>query len=280
MFDFHTHTLASDGKLTPRELLLRAANLQIRHLAITDHDSMASCEEGSAVAAELGINFYTGVEISARWENKELHIVGLNVDPDNQLLKDVLHKNQSFRRFRVQAIAEKLAAPYQEHVLDWLANQDEKQVVCRSHVARVLIDAGLEKNMNMVFKRWLGKGKRAYVKPEFAELAEVVGAIRQAGGKAILAHPLKYELSKRQFQQVLIDLKVARGNGVEVVYSGQTPGEIDKLSRICEEFNFEGSVGSDFHYQTPWNQMGKLKALPEGVKPVWAQFLKEEPVDA
>jgi 3',5'-nucleoside bisphosphate phosphatase len=278
MFDFHTHTLASDGKLTPRELLLRAANLQIRHLAITDHDSMASCEEGSAVATELGINFYTGVEISARWENKELHIVGLDVDSDDQKLRAILDKNQLFRRARVQAIAEKLASPYQERVSDWLAQQDDKQVVCRSHVARVLIDAGLEKNMNMVFKRWLGKGKRAYVKPEFAELAEVVTAIRQAGGKAVLAHPLKYELSKRQFQQVLMDFKAARGNALEVVYSGQTPGEIDKLSRFCEAFNFEGSVGSDFHYQTPWNQMGKLKALPETVKPVWTQFLREESV--
>ncbi len=272
MFDFHSHTLASDGGLTAHELLLRAQNLQIQHFAITDHDTTAACGVGAEVAHGLGINFYHGVEVSVMHDNKEFHIVGLNIDSDNPQLQQVLAVNADSRRLRAQAIAEKLPEQHAQPLLDWIAQQDSEQIICRSHIARLLVEQGLEKNPNNIFKRWLGRKGRAYRKPTFISLRDGVSAIKAAGGQAIIAHPLKYDVSKKQLLQLCADFKVAGGQGIEIVYSGQTPGQIDKLSQLALEFGFSGSVGSDFHYPTPWNQMGKLKPLPSSITPIWQQF--------
>jgi len=273
MYDFHSHTLASDGGLTATELLQRAYDLNIQHFAITDHDSIASCGPGSTVAKELGIAFYNGVEISAIQDNKEYHIVGLNIDLDNDELNNVLASNAEFRRIRAKNIAAKLPEKFRDILHEWMQQQPTDKVVCRSHIARLLVEAGIEKNAQLIFKRWLGRKGRAFVRAEFIELTEVVRAIKAAGGVAVIAHPLKYEVSKKQLWQLCAEFKVAGGHGIEIVYSGQTPGQIDKLCKLAEEFGFSGSVGSDFHYPTPWNQMGKLRPLPATIQPVWKDFI-------
>ena len=144
--------------------------------------------------------------------------------------------------------------------------------VTRAHYARYLVQIGKVSNDGQAFKRYLGPGKSAFVKAEWTNIPTTIETIHAAGGIAVIAHPLRYNMTGKWVRRLMADFKTWGGDGVEIADCGQTKDQRQILARWANEFDLLGSVGSDFHFPCGWVELGKNLALPEGVKPVWAEF--------
>ena len=265
----HSHTTASDGALSPKTLLERAALNQVKTLAITDHDTVDGYLEALPFAAELGIQLISGIELSARWGKTGVHIVGLNFDVNHPAMQEAVAHQFQVRRERSEKIAEKLKKCGIEEPLSGAARY-AKGIVCRPHFAQFLVDAGYVKSIEKAFKRYLGKGKAGDVPSVWPHLKEVIGWITQAGGVAILAHPGKYHMTRVKMRALIEDFVALGGKGLEVVTGGQSQAESEYFATLCEQHQIYGSVGSDFHGpDTRWSDIGKIGAPPDACQPVW-----------
>lgn len=269
-FDLHTHTTASDGKYSPRELINLAETAGINVLAITDHDSISGLKEANKAVFRKRISLITGVELSVKWNNKNFHIVGLNFDTSNKKLTASLDKHKQLRDIRALQIGEKLeksGIPGTYKGAKQLAGDD---AITRNHFARYLVAQGYAKNINGVFKKFLVKNKPGYVKTRWMQMDEGIRLINQAGGIAVLAHPLRYQLTGSWMMKLLDEFKQAGGHGIEIVSGRSTPNEISSLASYARTFNLSGSIGSDFHgHEKLERSLGNLGALPEDILPVW-----------
>lgn len=190
VYDLHSHSTASDGVLSPRDLVERAADMGVQVLALTDHDEIRGLGEAREIAETLGIRLVHGVEISVTWAGVTIHVVGLNIDPEAKALVDGLAANRGGRAQRAQRMADDLARMGIEGALEGAyAHAENKSLIGRTHFARFLVEHGVVKDMKTVFKKFLVKGKPGYVSHEWASLSDAVSWIRTAGGVAVLAHP-------------------------------------------------------------------------------------------
>ncbi len=268
--DLHTHSTCSDGALTPILLVERAAAAGVEVLALTDHDTVAGLEEAAACAAKLPLRLIPGVEISASWRAQSIHVLGLWVDPTAAGLRAALAGQAERRRSRMARICAKLtqAGLPGQALLD--AVQAQPGVPTRAHLANAMVAAGLVRDPEDAFKRHLGRGKSAHLAADWPPLAEVLGWILAAGGTASLAHPARYGLSGGARRQLLADFKAAGGLAIEVVTGANAAHHIDTCADLALKFEFQGSIGSDFHNpQLTWNPLGRLAKLPDRVTPVW-----------
>lgn len=273
--DLHSHTRHSDGLLTPKELLQRAELRGVDVLAITDHDTVAAIPEARQYLAEhgTGLQLIAGVELSTSWQSFEIHVVGLNIDPDCAVLQGRLQQQLQKRTERVAAIAERLSRRCKlPDIYPGVESMANGAALTRAHVARYLVQQGMVEHMGKAFDKYLGRGKPGYVPPSWVELAEAIGWIQQAGGQAVLAHPLKYKLSGKWLRRLVVDFAAAGGDGMEVVSPQQTPQQRAELWALCQQYGLLASVGSDFHQPTPWNELGKNLYLTEEMIPVWANW--------
>lgn len=273
LYDLHSHSNASDGALSPTELVLRARQQGVTALALTDHDTIAGLQEAGVAAAQAGIRLIPGIELSASFESHCLHIVGLNIDPQHPALLEGIAKQQNIRDQRAQKIAEKLARkgiPDAYPILRGVAGNGE---ITRLHFADFLVSRGIVETQQDAFDRYLSKGKSAYVPTVWANLAECVGWIKGAGGVAVLAHPLRYKLSTKWINKALTAFKAAGGQGIEVV-TGRASVDDIRLSQLhATRHQLYASVGSDFHAPgNQWLELGRLAALPAGALPIWQLF--------
>ncbi|MBS3803189.1 MAG: PHP domain-containing protein [Oleiphilaceae bacterium] len=273
--DLHCHSRASDGKLSPRDLVSRAHERGVTHLALTDHDTIAGLPEASAAAEQVGIELITGTELSCVWKSQTIHVVGLDFDVASPALQAALAEQFENRWRRARMIAERLSRLPVPDLLEQAQAQADGNVPGRPHFARVLVDAGVVKDMNMAFKRYLGAGKLGDVKAFWPELATVVGWIRDAGGVAVLAHPRKYKMTATRLRALVADFRRAGGRALEVSTSGQSSGDLGFLAELCRREAMLASQGSDFHFPgAPWCELGRIAALPDGLLPVWEHFHK------
>lgn len=271
IYDLHCHSTASDGILTPSDLVQRALDNQVDMLALTDHDTLGGIAEAKAYAEGKPIRFISGVEISILWESKSIHLAALNVDEKNAELNALLERQKIWREERAIQIGEKLAKAGIENAYEGakaLANGE----VTRAHYGRFLLEQGYVKNIEQAFKRYLGMGKSAYVKPVWCSMEEAINATHQAGGVICVAHPLRYKMTARWIRRLIADFKAAGGDGIEVSGAAQTRDQRDLLARWAQEFELYASVGSDFHYPTGWIELGKDLSLPQSCKPIWELF--------
>lgn len=271
IYDLHSHSTASDGLLTPSELVQRALDNQVDVLALTDHDTLAGIDEAKAYADGKPIRFVSGVEISILWENKSIHLAALNVDEKNSDLNALLDYQKVRREERAVQIGEKLAKAGIPNAYDGaktLANGE----VTRAHYGRFLVEQGYVKNIEQAFKRYLGMGKPAYIKPAWCSLQDAVDITHVAGGVICIAHPLRYKMTARWIRRLIADFKSAGGDGIEVSSAAQTLDQRQLLARWAKEFDLYASVGSDFHYPTGWIELGKDLQLPQSCKPIWDKF--------
>lgn len=273
--DLHSHTRHSDGLLTTQELLQRAELRGVDVLAITDHDSIAAIPEAQAYlhSQNSKLQLISGVEISSSWQNFEIHVVGLNFDPTNELFQQRLAEQQQKRIERVALIAERLSRRCRmDDVLPGVMEMAAGAAVTRAHVARYLVQIGAVEHMGAAFDKYLARGKPAYVPSQWVSLADAIGWIQQAGGQAVLAHPLKYKLSGKWLRRLVVDFSSAHGDAMEVVSPQQTPQQRAELWALCQQYGLLASVGSDFHQPTPWNELGKNLYLTEEMTPVWGNW--------
>ena len=279
--DLHSHTFYSDGILAPETLVQRAANNHVTHLAITDHDTTDALAIAQAAARALNINLVKGVEISCLWQGREIHVVGLLINPQSPPLQELLTRQQSKRWQRAEAIDKKMQnTNLGGRLEDGSEGLTEhlKGLGCRSvgraHIARYLIQQGLAKDMNQAFKRFLAKNKKLWVAAQWCSLEQALSAIHGAQGLAVLAHPSRYKLNRRQLVNLLDSFSGHGGDAMEVSYSNLPTTEMINLSELCRSQQLWASAGSDFHDPAKsWTDLGKFSPLSEAMttdlKAIW-----------
>ena len=274
-YDLHCHSTASDGALSPSALVYRAHQQGVSVLALTDHDTTMGLSQARSCAADLGIHLINGIELSASWQNKCLHIIGLGIDPDYEPLATATAQLRTSRLERAVKIAEKLEKKRITGALVGVQKAAGDGMITRSHFANFLLSQFHVSTQQEAFDRYLGKGKPAYVSTTWAEMALAIQWITQSGGVAVLAHPLRYQLTASWMKRLLAAFKDAGGQGIEVITGRTNPDEIKLLANYASSFGLAGSVGSDFHNPVnPWLELGRLAPLPETVQPVWDLFDK------
>ncbi len=272
--DLHSHSDCSDGALAPAALIERAAGRGVRTLALTDHDTVEGLDEAQRAARECAIELVTGVEISVTWSGRTLHVVGLNVDPANLALQRGLESVRAGRLQRAESIGQRLAALGFRSALEGaVALASNPDLDGRLHFARHLVAAGIATDIKSAFRRFLGEGKPAYVRHRWADLVQAIGWIRQAGGIAVLAHPLRYGLSAPRLRELIEAFRAAGGSAIEVLTAGCSDDQARLLARAAADSGLVASAGSDFHSpEESWFDLGQFGPLPAGCEPIWARW--------
>lgn len=270
-YDLHCHSIVSDGVLSPADVVRRAHANGVDVLALTDHDEIGGVAEAARVAAEVGLRFVTGAELSVTWAGKTVHVVGLGFDPRNETLIQGLHETRSGRRARAQEIGRRLEAlgmpGAYEGALPYAGNPE---LISRSHFARYLVDAGYCPDMQTVFTKYLGDDCKGQVAIQWATLPEAVGWILGAGGRAVIAHPGRYKYTPMQFGALFDEFISLGGEAIEVTTGSHTSEDCRRYADVARHYGFLASRGSDFHSpQESRIDLGMLPPLPADLKPVW-----------
>ncbi|MFN4237285.1 MAG: 3',5'-nucleoside bisphosphate phosphatase [Vogesella sp.] len=270
--DLHFHSTASDGGLAPAEVIRRAAERGATLLALTDHDCTAGLAEAAATAAECGVPFLNGVEISVSWQQRHtVHIVGLGIDAANPVLQAGL---QSIRDGRVER-ARQMSASLEkagihgafDGAMRFAGNPD---MVGRTHFARYLVQSGEVKDVKTVFRKFLTAGKPGYVPHEWASLEDAVAWIRAAGGMAVIAHPGRYDMGRTLIERLILDFKAAGGEAIEIASGSHSLDDMIKFSLHAQRHGLYASAGSDFHAPGEGGRdVGSTQPLPPICQPVW-----------
>ena len=269
--DLHCHSVVSDGTLSPEMLAARAAANGVELWALTDHDEIGGQQRAAAAAHANGMAYLTGTEISVTFIGATVHIVGLGFDPDDAGLRAGLAQTRGGRQERAMEIAAGLAqvgikGAY-EGALKYVSNPD---LISRTHFGRYLVEAGVCKDTNEVFRKYLTDGKPGFVPHKWATLKEAVTWITGAGGVAVIAHPARYKFSANEEYALFTEFKALGGRGVEVVTGSHTAAEAVTYAKTAQEYGLVASRGSDFHSPTESHtDLGKLPLLPGQLTPVW-----------
>ncbi len=274
IFDLHTHSNASDGLLSPEELLARAGLRGVKYLALTDHDTVAGVRElQSALAAgnfATEVQLVPGVEITASLGRRDYHVLGLWLDIDNPALDQFLAGQASVRNLRAEKIDRRLQRQGVTGALDGAKEIAQGGLLSRPHFARYLVAAGYCKKEQQAYKRWLGPGKSCDVHCEWPAVETAIGVIHQSGGVAVLAHPSKYRLTRTRLIELLQGFKAAGGDGLELISGAQEESTTQELLKLAEKHDLACSLGSDFHSpEQVWCDIGSHKDLPSDARPIW-----------
>lgn len=258
--------------LPPEEVARRAHANGVTLWALTDHDILDGVPRARAEAEALGMRFITGVEVSVTWGGHTLHVVGLKVDETHEPLVEGLRTVRSGRSDRAREMGRRL-----DKVLGTegsyegaLAYASNPALISRTHFARYLLEKGHCSSMQAVFNRYLGEGMPAHVPMQWSTLEQAVGWIRQAGGRAVIAHPGRYDYSPAQFDALFDQFRDLGGEGIEVITGSHTPDQYREYTRVAQRYGFLASCGSDFHSPTEARiDLGGLPPLPDNLTPVW-----------
>ena len=269
--DLHCHSVVSDGTLTPEALAERAHANGVELWALTDHDEIGGQQRALDAAHAHGMRYLTGTEISITFLNQTVHIVGLGFDPDNEDLRQGLRHTRGGRKERALEMAAGLAkvgihGAY-EGALQFVGNPE---LISRTHFARFLVERGICKDTNEVFRKYLVEGKPGYVPHRWATLKDAVHWITNAGGLAVVAHPARYKFTPNEEYALFTEFKGHGGQGVEVVTGSHSVAEYAIYAETAKEFGLAASRGSDFHSpEERHTELGTLPLLPGGLTPVW-----------
>ena len=268
--DLHNHSYYSDGVFSPTEVVRLADEADCNLFALTDHDTTDGLAEAQQMADELSVNLVSGVEISALWRNMTIHIVGLGIDINNDILQKGLNYNQRLREERAEKIALGLRRAGITDALEKTQELSKTDMITRTHFAQMLIREGYCKDMKSVFRRFLTGKKPGASRVEWRSFDEVVGWIHAAGGLAVIAHPFRYRMTQTKIKNMLIDFKEALGDGVEVVNATSTDEEITLSNKWAKEYKLLSSCGSDYHgWSNQRIQIGCLRDLPNLDNAIW-----------
>lgn len=271
--DLHCHSTASDGALSPREVVRRAAAGGVELLALTDHDQLSGLEEARQAAHEAGIGFVDGVEISVSWRGMTVHVVGLGVDARHHALNEGLERVRSGRIERAREMARQLEdAGIAGSFEGAMALADNPAMVSRTHFARYLAQCGRVATTKEAFRHYLVPGKPGYVPHGWARLADALRWIVDAGGRAVLAHPGRYRLSGGAMADLLGEFRAAGGGAIEVVTGSHAPDQYALFGALALQYGLAASRGSDFHGPEEGAELGGLPELDTRLRPVWADW--------
>ena len=245
MIDLHLHTTASDGRCTPQELVDRAAAAGVTVMAVTDHDTTASVAEVRTAAHARGIDAIAGIEITAVEDERDIHVLGYFIDPQNPELAGFLARQRQQRITRVSAVSDRLAQlgmPIDVMPMVAHARGDGGRSIGRPQIARAMVAAGYVKDTRDAFDRWLGAGRPAFVPRAGAPPDEVFAIIHAAGGLASMAHPGQTAVDPR-----IAAYGVAGLDALEVYHPDHDKPTTDRYRDLASRLRMLMTGGSDFH---------------------------------
>jgi hypothetical protein len=243
VIDLHLHTTASDGTLSPSELVLRARAAGLSIFSITDHDTTAGFEAASAAAREAGLELIPGIEISAVADGRDVHVLGYFIDTSSARLRDFLGRQRHERLRRIREIGERLASLGVSVDLEPIAAEAALgRSVGRPQIAAALLAAGHVATRDEAFTRFLESGGPAFVARCGSRPEEVIGIIHEAGGIASVAHP---GLTRRD--DLLPALVAAGLDALEARHSDHDAVMEARYRALARELGLAVSGGSDFH---------------------------------
>ena len=246
--DLHTHSTASDGSLSPLQLVRYAAEKKLRALALTDHDCVDGLDEAAAEGDRLGIEVIPSVELSADHSGGTMHILGFFVDRRHDGFCGRLRRLQEARRERNPKIIQKLQAQDLKITYEEVVAASGGGQVGRPHFAKVLVQKGYVSSMQEAFERYLKKGAPGYVEKFRFSPKEAIAAIHEAGGVAVLAHPFTlYKEPSAALDPLLETLSQSGLDGMEVIYSTYSQDQTRYYQEMAEKYHLLPSGGSDFH---------------------------------
>ena len=255
-------------------MLERAQASGVGLLAITDHDTVRGYRDAAALASDYpAVQLVPGVEFSCRWSGTTIHVVGLGMDCDHIALREGVEVLSEARLDRAAKIADRLAKRGFPGALEGALLEAGDSQLGRPHFSAWMVAQGHVPDHNTAFDKYLGQGKPGDVKAFWPELARAVQWIVEAGGVAVLAHPLKYKFTRMKLRRLVHDFAEAGGGAIEVLSGRQTPEQVTSLQRLADDFELEISAGSDFHRDGPYSPaLGvELRAF-KGRAGVWNRF--------
>ncbi|MBQ1193139.1 MAG: PHP domain-containing protein [Lachnospiraceae bacterium] len=245
--DLHVHSNKSDGTLTPREVVFLAKKKGLKAIALTDHDTVEGVWEAVKAGEETGVIVIPGIEISADFNGTDLHILGLNIDYTNSSFNDIVDMCQKNRNDRNNKIIEKMQNDGIDISREKMLERFGEVSVTRAHFARYLVEKEYVNHKNTAFDMYLNKGKKYYIPREKITSKMAIDIIKGAKGHPVLAHPLLYKFGKDRLKSLFDYLKSLGLEGIEGIYSLNTPSDDVWLKRMAENYGFYITGGSDFH---------------------------------
>ena len=245
--DLHIHTTASDGTVEPEQIPALAMQAGLRAIAVTDHDTVAAVETVQRCAEPLGLEVLAGIEVSAFYRRREIHILGYHIDIHSSAIAALTEHCRAQRRRRNERMVEAMERDGFDISMQKLTAAFPGTVIGRPHMARMLIEKGYAVSVNDAFNKYLSWGKPYFVSRELIGAREAIDAIRQGGGIAVLAHPMKYRYEDADLPEIFRELKSWGVAGVEALYSRHTPPQTELLLALAKESGLIVTGGSDFH---------------------------------
>lgn len=239
-FDFHTHSIWSDGTDTPEELVKTALESGVRLLALSDHDSVLGVRDAIAAGKAAGLPILPAVEMDNEWPT-ELHILGLGIDPDAPKLAAALEIARERREVRNAEIVRRLeqaGIPVAEHLHKSIG------ATTRLHIGQAVCKAGFAENLHDAFQKYLDKGRPGYYCVERFSPREVIALIESADGMPVLAHPCHLRDNVQQTVRQLVDWGI---RGIEAYYPTSTPGQTQLFLSLAAQYGLTVTAGSDYH---------------------------------
>ena len=249
--DLHVHSTASDGSYTPLELVHYAIEKGLIAFALTDHDTTAGIDEALNEAELINdfspIKVIPGIELSAEYKGKDIHILGLNIDYRN---KEFQKKIEYFRNIRVERNV-KMIELLNKHGFkiteEQLNERFKDAVITRAHFAIMLVECGYVKDKDIAFKKYLNPGCPCYVPRTRINVIDAISLIHLANGKAVLAHPLLYHFSEADLDSLVALLKENGLQGIEAIYSSNKWNDESRMKQLAKKYGLFITGGSDFH---------------------------------
>lgn len=271
MVDLHTHSTASDGRLSPSELVALAAGRGLSALALTDHDTVAGLSEAASACHSRGLAFVPGIELEVESETGEFHLLGLGFTQWESGWVDGLGELQALREDRNRRIFQRMieagiVGDYEE--VRELASGGQ---VGRPHFARFLVNRGKVETLQDAFVHFLGRGQLFYEKKAAFPLEKALALVHGGGGLALVAHPLSLQLSFAALEEKLPVWKEMGLDGLEAWHPGAEPRQCRRLEALAEKYGLKVSAGSDFHGD---NRPDRKLGLTAGARPIGPEVLE------
>ncbi len=247
IIDLHTHSTESDGTFTPEELMEQAKKAGLTAIALTDHDTIRGIKKAEPTAKKLGLELVPGVELSTGYNDMEIHVLGYYINTEQPEFLNKLQEFVDCRHNRNEKMAALLRQEGFDITMEALYQDNPDSVITRANFARYLVEHGMVKDRETVFRKYLGDDCRCYVPRKKITPFEAIRLIQAGEGIAFLAHPVLYHMNHDRLRFFLRDLKEAGLTGLEAIYSMNEPGDERNFLKFAKEFDLLVSGGSDFH---------------------------------
>ncbi|HIV33807.1 MAG TPA: PHP domain-containing protein [Candidatus Blautia intestinigallinarum] len=260
LIDLHVHSDCSDGTCSPEELVELAKQKGLSAFALTDHDTTEGVARARHAAEGTEVCVIPGIEFSTSYEKRDVHVLGLGIDPEDEYFQENLDRFRNSRDRRNEEMIRKM----QEHGISITQEEVEKlfpdAVITRAHFARFLVEKKFVGSTNEAFDRYLGDRACCFVPREKVTPFQAVRLIKENGGYAVLAHPLIYGFSKGKLEELVREMKKAGADGIEAIYSQNRWNDEGEMRALAKRHGLKITGGSDFHGSNkPGIEMGTGK---------------------